>query len=165
MHLFGRQAIARLRQSLAELVEHAATQDIVLAIEPLNRYETSLINTVQQARELIDGLPEQSIGLTLDTYRMNIEERSTSDAFASAGDRIVHLQVCGNDRGAPGGDLTDWDEINRAVKDSGYTGMLAIESFTPDNASIATAASIWRPLADTPDALATDGLRFLQKWR
>ena len=74
----------------------------------------------------------------------------------------MHLQVCGNDRGAPGGDQTDWPALLAALDDVGYDGPLAIESFTADNASIATAASIWRPLAATQDDLARDGLRFLR---
>ncbi len=79
--------------------------------------------------------------------------------------RLLHLQVCGNDRGAPGGDHLDWDGIRASLAAVDYRGMLGIESFTADNASIATAASIWRPLASTQDALAADGLRFLQQWR
>ena len=58
------------------------------------------------------------------------------------------MQVCGNDRGAPGGDQTDWHGLLEALDDVGYAGPLVIESFTPDNAAIAAAASIWRPLAD-----------------
>ena len=155
--------IARLRTALAEVADYASERGVVLGVEPLNRYETSLVNTVEQALEVVDGIP--GAGLTLDTYHMNIEERSFADAFAAAGDRIVHLQVCGNDRGAPGGDLLPWDGIREAIERSGYRGMLAIESFTADNESISTAASIWRPLASTQDALATDGLTFLRDWR
>ena len=74
----------------------------------------------------------------------------------------MHLQVCGSDRGAPGGDQTDWPAIVAALDEVGYDGALTIESFTPDNASIAVAASIWRPLAASPDDLARDGLAFLR---
>lgn len=70
--------------------------------------------------------------------------------------------MCGSDRGAPGGDQTDWAALVAALDDVGYAGPLAIESFTPDNAAIAVAASIWRPLAASPDELARDGLRFLR---
>ena len=66
----------------------------------------------------------------------------------------MHLQVCGNDRGAPGDDQTDWPALLAALDDVGYAGPLNIESFTPDNAAIAVAASIWRPLAASPDDLA-----------
>ena len=88
--------------------------------------------------------------------------RSSADAVRAAGQHLVHVQVCGSDRGAPGGDQTDWPALVSALDDVGYDGPLVIESFTADNASIATAASIWRPLAPTQDELARDGLSFLR---
>jgi D-psicose/D-tagatose/L-ribulose 3-epimerase len=72
------------------------------------------------------------------------------------------VQVCANDRGAPGADHLDWPGILGALDAVGYAGPLVIESFTAENATIATAASIWRPLARSQDALATDGLEFLR---
>ena len=104
----------------------------------------------------------RSLGLALDTYHLNIEERSSADAVRAAGDHLVHVQVCGSDRGAPGGDQTDWPALLAALDEVGYDGPLVLESFTADNASIATAASIWRPLAPTQDDLARDGLAFLR---
>ncbi len=83
-------------------------------------------------------------------------------AVLAAGARIAHVQVCANDRGAPGRDHLDWPALLGAFAGVGYRGPLCIESFTPDNAAIATAASIWRPLADSPDALAVEGLAFLR---
>ena len=80
----------------------------------------------------------------------------------AAGEHLVHVQVCGSDRGRPGGDQTDWPALVAALDEVGYAGPLNIESFTPDNAAIAVAASIWRPLAASPDDLARDGLPFLR---
>ncbi|CDR01178.1 sugar phosphate isomerase/epimerase family protein [Streptomyces iranensis] len=160
-----REATLReLRDSLAECAEYAGQRGIALAVEPLNRYETSLLNTAAQTRELIEDLPG-NVGLNLDTYHMNIEERDLRAAFRVAGDRLLHLQVCGNDRGAPGHDLQNWPLIRDCLAEISYRGMLGIESFTADNASIATAASIWRPLAESQDVLAVEGLRFLREWR
>jgi D-psicose/D-tagatose/L-ribulose 3-epimerase len=156
------QVYAELRENLAPVVEHAASKGVRIAVEPLNRYETSLLNTVGQALEALDGLPEEGCGLALDTYHMNIEESSPVAAIRAAGGRIAHVQVCANDRGTPGADHQDWPALLRALAGAGYRGPLCIESFTPDNATIATAASIWRPLASSPDALATGGLAFLR---
>lgn len=155
-------AYAEWRAHLAPVVEHAAQRGVCLGVEPLNRYETSLVNTVEQALEGLDGLLGPALGLALDTYHLNIEQRSSAAAVRLAGARLVHLQVCGSDRGAPGGDQTDWPALLAALDDVGYTGPLNIESFTADNAAIATAASIWRPLAPTQDDLARDGLAFLR---
>ena len=153
------------REHLAPVADYAGQRGVRLGIEPLNRYETSLVNTVEQALTGLGPLlgPEPgSVGLALDTYHLNIEERSSADAVRLAGEHLTHLQVCGSDRGAPGGDQTDWPALVAALDEVGYAGPLNIESFTPDNASIAVAASIWRPLAASPDDLAREGLRFLR---
>jgi D-psicose/D-tagatose/L-ribulose 3-epimerase len=150
------------RESLSPVVDHAAARGVRIGIEPLNRYETSLVNTVDQALSALDGLLGESLGLALDTYHLNIEERSSADAVRRAGEHLAHVQVCGSDRGAPGGDQTDWPGLLAALDEVGYAGPLNIESFTADNAAIATAASIWRPLAATQDDLAMDGLAFLR---
>ena len=156
-------AYGEWRDHLAPVVEHASGRGVVIGIEPLNRYETSLVNTVEQALTGLDGLLGESLGLALDTYHLHIEERSTGDAVRSAGDHLVHVQVSGSDRGAPGGDQVDWAGLMTALDEVGYSGPLDIESFTPDNEAIARAASIWRPLATSPDALAADGLAHLRK--
>ena len=158
----GRDACyAELRDNLAPVVEHAMAAGIRVGVEPLNRYETSVLNTVDQAILALDGLPTQGCGVALDVYHMNIEERDVPAAIRRARSRIAHVQVCANDRGAPGADHLDWPAILAALDDAGYDGPLAIESFTAENATIATAASIWRPLAASQDAIAVDGLEFL----
>ena len=151
-----------LRTHLAPVVDHAVARGVRLGIEPLNRYETSLVNTVDQALTALGPLLGEGLGLALDSYHLNIEERSSADAVRAAGPHLAHVQVCGSDRGAPGGDQTDWKDLVSALDEVGYDGPLVIESFTADNASIATAASIWRPLAPTQDQLARDGLSFLR---
>jgi D-psicose/D-tagatose/L-ribulose 3-epimerase len=160
-----RELYTELQVNLAPVVHYAATRGVRVAVEPLNRYETSLINTVAQGLDAIDGLPRQGCGLALDTYHLNIEEADPVGAIRAAGSRIAHVQVCANDRGAPGTDHIDWPAWLSALADAGYRGpgrSLCIESFTPDNQTIATAASIWRPLARSQDAIAVDGLSFLK---
>jgi D-psicose/D-tagatose/L-ribulose 3-epimerase len=153
-------AYAQLRANLRPVAEYAAARGITVAVEPLNRYETSVVNTVDQTLEALDGLP--GTGLALDVYHMNIEETDIPAAIARAAGRIAHVQVSANDRGAPGRDHLDWPAITAALDGAGYRGPLVIESFTAHNATIATAASIWRPLAPTQDAIAVDGLTYLR---
>lgn len=157
-----RTRYAELRDGLTPVAEHAAAAGVRIGVEPLNRYETSLINTVDQALAALDGLPG-TCGIALDIYHMNIEETDVAAAVRRAGPRLAHVQVCANDRGAPGADHLDWPGFLRALDEVGYSGPLVIESFTAENATIATAASVWRPLARTQDAIATDGLAFLKK--
>ncbi|MFJ3929026.1 MULTISPECIES: sugar phosphate isomerase/epimerase family protein [unclassified Streptomyces] len=153
---------AQLRRNLAPVAEYAAGRGVRIAVEPLNRYETSLLNTVEQALEALDGLPDEGLGLALDTYHQNIEESAPATAIRTAGSRVAHVQASANDRGAPGDDHMDWGALLGALADIRYRGPLCIESFTPDNAAIATAASIWRPLAGSPDTLAMAGLAHLR---
>ncbi|MEV1328561.1 sugar phosphate isomerase/epimerase family protein [Micromonospora costi] len=153
-------AYAQLRESLTPVVAHAGQAGVTVAVEPLNRYETSLLNTIGQTLEAIGDLPH--CGVALDLYHQNIEETDVPAAIRSAAGRVAHVQVCGNDRGTPGTDHLDWPAILAAVDATGYAGPLCIESFTAENATIATAASIWRPLATSQDAIAVDGLAFLR---
>lgn len=160
-------AIRVLREALRPVAAYAAERGVTLAIEPLNRYETSLINTVTQALDVLDPLLDSAdagasgIALALDAYHLNIEERSPSAAIRAAGAHLAVVQVCGNDRGPAGPDHTDWGAFFDALDDVGYTGPLTLESFTGDNDTIATAASIWRPLAESQDALARITYDFL----
>ncbi len=156
--------VGELTAALAPVAEHAAACGVRLGIEPLNRYETSVVNTVAQGLEMVADLPAEAVGLALDAYHLNIEEQDPPAAVRAAGaaGRLVHVQVCANDRGAPGADHMDWPALRDALAAAGYDGPLCIESFTAENASIATAASIWRPLARSQDAIATDGLAFLR---
>ena len=133
-----------------------------VAIEPLVRYETSVINTVEQALEVLDGLPAEGSGLLVDNYHANVEERDVAGAYRLAGDRLAHVHLCANDRGAPGADHFDWNGIRDALSDIDYDGAVVIESFTAENESIATAASVWRQLAKSQDAIAVDGIAHLK---
>jgi D-psicose/D-tagatose/L-ribulose 3-epimerase len=155
-----RTCYAELRENLTPVGEYAAERGVTVAVEPLNRYETSLINTVEQAVEAVGGIP--GVGLALDVYHMNIEERDPAEAVRRAGELVAHVQVCANDRGTPGADHLDWPGLIEALREVDYRGPLCIESFTAHNRSIATAASIWRPLAASQDLLATEGLAFLR---
>ncbi|GAA1781898.1 sugar phosphate isomerase/epimerase family protein [Agromyces lapidis] len=150
-----------LRASLAPLVRQAEARGIRLAIEPLNRYETSLVNTVEQALEALGPLLGPGLGLALDSYHLNIEEKSIGEAIRAAGPHLAYVQVCGNDRGAVGDDHLDWPAFLDALDDVGYAGALGLESFTGENATIAVAASVWRPLAPSQDELAARSIRYL----
>ena len=87
---------------LKELATYAGDRGVVLCVEPLNRFETSFLNLASQAIELVDRVDSPGCGMLLDTFHMNIEERSIGDAIRAAGKRLKHLHACENDRGAPG---------------------------------------------------------------
>jgi D-psicose/D-tagatose/L-ribulose 3-epimerase len=152
-----------LVKNLSELAKYAADYGVILCVEPLNRFETSFINLASQDIEVIDRVSHPNCQIMLDTFHMNIEEKSSGDAIRAVGKRLKHIHTCENDRGAPGSGQVAWKEVAKALKDIGYDGAVVIESFTPQVKSIARAAAIWRPLAPSSDALATDGLKFLRE--
>jgi len=140
----------------------AADHGVTLAIEPLNRFETDLVNTAEQVKRMIGEINLPSVKIHLDTFHMHIEEKNVYDAIVLAGDDLVYVDASESDRGTPGKGQVHWNEVARALGDINYKGDCIIESFTPDCEMIADAAAIWRPLAESQDALASDGCQFLK---
>ena len=149
--------------ALKELAEHAAEYDVLLGVEPLNRFETSFINTHEQVIEVVDRVDHPNLGVMLDTFHMNIEEKDLGEAIARTGDRLIQVHTCENDRGAPGSGNITWDKVAAGLKAIEFDGPVVIESFTADVESISEAAAIWRKLAPSQDQLAADGLTFLRE--
>lgn len=152
-----------LVENLVELANFAADFDVVLCVEPLNRFETSFINLAEQAIPIVDRVDHPNCQMMLDTFHMNIEEKSLGDAIRAVGPRLRHVHACENDRGAPGTGNIPWNEVAAALKDIHYEGPVVIESFTAKVKSIARAAAIWRSLAPSQDDLAEGGLKFLKQ--
>jgi D-psicose/D-tagatose/L-ribulose 3-epimerase len=153
----------RVIRNLKELCAYANSKQIALALEPLNRFETDLINTTNQGLALIDAVGFDNLGLLLDTFHMNIEEKNIEKALLQAGRKLFNFHACANDRGTPGEDHFDWDSISNSLKIISYKGPVVIESFTTDIKEIAKAVSLWRPLAKSQDELARNGITFLKK--
>ena len=151
-----------LVEQLKALSQHATDSGVVLCVEPLNRFETSFMNLASQAIDVVDRVDSDACGILLDTFHMNIEEKSVGNAIRAAGARLKHLHSCENDRGAPGSGHVPWKEVAAAVKDVGYDGPIVIESFTSKVKTIARAAAIWRSFESSQDALAQNGLKFLR---
>lgn len=148
--------------SLATVADHARTDGIALAIEPLNRFETDLVNTVDQGIALCADIATDNVGLMLDTFHMNIEEKSLPEAITRVGPRIFNFQASENDRGTPGTGHTDWSGVIRALRAVNYDGGIVVESFLPTVKEIARAVSLWRPVAPSMEALASEGAQFLR---
>ncbi len=148
-------------ENMKIVADYAAKKNVQLAIEPLNRFETDFMNTVEQGLEFLQMVDNPYAGFLLDTFHMNVEETSLPAAIRMAKGKIFDFHSCSNNRGTPGEDHFDWQAIRQALIDVDYTGPVVIESFTPEIKEIAKAVSLWRPLASSPDALAINGYRFL----
>jgi D-psicose/D-tagatose/L-ribulose 3-epimerase len=142
--------------------EMAADHGVTLAVEPLNRFETDLVNTAEQLVRLLRDVAHPAVRGHLDTFHMNIEEKDLAAAVKLVGADLAYLDASESDRGVPGSGQVDWEGLARGLREISYAGDCVIESFTPDCQAIAAAAAIWRPLARSQDAIAADGLRFLR---
>lgn len=141
----------------------AADFGVEVALEPLNRFETFFFNTVADGIALCQAVNNPAIGLLLDTFHMNIEEKSQAQAIQQAGKHLKHFHCSENDRGSVGTGQVPWVSIFKALQNCDYEGWLTVESFSATIPELAAATCIWRPLAESPDALAMESLSFIQK--
>ncbi|QNF32743.1 sugar phosphate isomerase/epimerase [Adhaeribacter swui] len=135
-----------------------------IALEPINRFETDLINNASDVMQLIRDINHPAAQVSLDGFHMNIEEPDIEQAILLVGDKLRHVQVSENYRGTPGTGQTRWDAFYRGLSAINYQGAVAIESFTPNVKELAGAVCIWRPLAESQDGFASEGIQFLKKW-
>ena len=154
----------RAVKNLKIVSKKAAMFGLEIALEPLNRFETDLINTCEDVMKLISDINEPNAKVILDGFHMNIEEPDIESAILSAGSKLIHVQVSENYRGTPGTGQTRWDAYKRGLEAINYQGAISIESFTPDVKELAGAVCIWKPLVPSQDGFAKEGLEFLKKW-
>lgn len=154
------QTVVKHLKAVSKYAEKRKRQ---ICLEPLNRFETDFINTCDQGLKMIRDVKSPALKLHLDTFHMNIEEKSQEKAICKAGKQMGHFHACGSDRGTPGNDHIDWNGIRKALNAVRYKGDVVIESFTTDVKVIAKAAAIWRKMEPTRNEIATKGLKFLRK--
>jgi D-psicose/D-tagatose/L-ribulose 3-epimerase len=150
-------------KNLKIVSQYAAARGKLVCVEPLNRFETDFLNTIDQGLKLIADVGNPALKLHLDTFHSNIEEKHQGEAIRRAGKYLGHIHACGCDRGTPGKDHIDWKSIAAALKAIKYAGDIALESVTLDVPRIASSAGIWRRMEKTRDEIAYDGLNFLRK--
>lgn len=156
----GEEHWRRSADALRQVARIAKEMGILIGLEPVNRYESCLINTCEQALCLKEMIGEDCVRIHLDTYHMNIEEKSFYKATKRAGKDLVHYHLCENDRGIPGTGLIDWDGIFRALAEINYQGNAAMESFVDCTDNMNT--WVWRQLAPSGDTLLKEGLAFIK---
>lgn len=150
-------------ECLTRVAAHAQEAGIVIGLEPVNRYESPLLNTCEQALQLADMITLPNVKVHLDTYHMNIEEKGFHDPIVAAGPRMQYIHLSESDRGIPGTGNVHWDDVFRGLKDAGYSGRLVMESFAAVNEDIIGATAMWRDVVGDPHRLVTEGLAFLRE--
>jgi len=131
-----------LVEALKECAAQAAPYNVKYALEPLNRYETDLIHTVDEGLDLIERVGAANFGLLLDTFHMNIEEPVIEESIITCGERIFHFHVADSNRWYPGAGHLDFKSIISALFDTGYLGYISGEFMPKPNSDTAAAMSI-----------------------
>jgi D-psicose/D-tagatose/L-ribulose 3-epimerase len=152
----------RSAEVLRDVARYAAEWDVTLGIEPVNRYETFLVNTAEQGRRLRELIGEPNVGVHLDAYHMNLEEDDFYEPTRATLPCLVHYHLSESHRGIPGRGTVDWEAIMGALVEGGYEGYVGLESFIDVSDAMREATCVWRDMAPSSDALVGEGLRYLR---
>jgi len=136
------QAMDWLVAELRECSSAAKPYGVRLALEPINRYETTLINQVAEGLALIQEVGADNFGLLLDTFHMNIEEANIEASIRACGERIFHFHVADSNRWYPGAGHLDFGSILKALVSTGYQGWVSGEFIPKPDPSTAARESI-----------------------
>ena len=152
-----------VRQVFTEVAGYARERNITIAPEPINRYESYVFTAASEVLELIDSIGAGNIGLHLDTFHMNIEERNFYDPIISAGSRLKHVHITESDRGMLGEGNVHWDDLFRGLAEINYQGPLVLENFSSEIRELVGPTSLWRPSNYNSEDLARGSLAFMRK--
>jgi D-psicose/D-tagatose/L-ribulose 3-epimerase len=151
-------------EALRRVAEQAEAKEITIGVEPVNRYESNLVNTAAQALELIEEVGAANLVVHLDSYHMNIEETDPAEAIRLCGRRLGYVHLGESHRGYLGTGTVDFPGLFRALAAAGYAGPLTFESFSTAviSARFASALAIWREPWQDGCNLALDARRFVE---
>ncbi len=152
-------------EAVREAAEYAKdkSDDLVIAVEAVNRFETHFLNIAEDAVKYCKDVGTGNMGVHLDSFHMIREEENFRKAVETCGKKYLgYIHVCENNRGIPGTGLVPWKEFLSAIKDVGYSGPCVIESFDPSFEKINMLCAIWRKFADSGEELAVKGLQNLR---
>lgn len=153
-------------ESIALLADQAAASGIRIGLEVVNRYETNVMNTVQEGLDFLKDVGRDNVTLHLDTYHMNIEERSFREAIHAANDagRLGYFHVGESHRGQLGTGSVPWTETFGSLAEVGYDGVITFESFSSKvvHPTLSSTLAIWRNTWEDSYELATGAREFLR---
>lgn len=149
-------------ESLREVAVAADTVGVNLCVEVLNRFETYMLNTVEQANDFLDEIDHPSVKIELDTFHMNMEEADLAAAIRLAGDRLGHFQCAASNRAMPGEGHIDWSAVSHALDDIDYSGWLVVETFPNPSVETGRSTHAFRQLVPNLVDGATDAAVFLR---
>lgn len=150
---------------LREIAAEASGHNITIGLEPVNRYESNLINTVDQALAFIDELGADNVVVHLDTYHANIEEHDLAEVtrIAAGSGRLGYVHIGESHRGYLGTGTIVWEPFFAALSEVSYRGPIVFESFSSAVVSdrFASALGVWRNLWEESAELTAHAHGFL----
>ena len=151
-------------ESMHEIALYAKSKsDMIIAVEPVNRFETHFLNVAQDAVNYCKDVGTGNLKVLLDSFHMIREEQNFAGAVEICGKEYLgYVHACENNRGIPGTGLVPWEEFFAALRKIGYNGPLVIESFDPSFIELNRLCAIWRKFAETGEELALEGLQNLK---
>jgi D-psicose/D-tagatose/L-ribulose 3-epimerase len=152
-----------IQQVFTEVADYANKRNIIIAPEPINRYESYVFTAADEVLDMIESIGKHNIGLHLDTFHMNIEERNFYDPIIRAGNRLKHVHITESDRGMTGEGNVHWDDFFKALAAINYQGPLVLENFSSEITALVGPTSLWRPSKYNSEDLAKGSLAFMRK--
>ncbi|MEP4197724.1 MAG: sugar phosphate isomerase/epimerase family protein [Aliishimia sp.] len=153
----------RAAQTLGQLDDILAEQGVTLGIEALNRFESDLTSTAAETCAIAQATGSDHIGVLLDSFHMNIEEKNPPAAIRAAGRTLCHYHVSDNDRGVPGRGRYDFPADAAALAEIGYDGWVVAEMFVIAGNPASADLNIWRDIEPDPTHAAIQTLAYLRK--
>lgn len=146
------EAWNRSVSSVKEIMKAAEDRGITFAVEVVNRYESSLVNTAEEAVKYVEEVDSPNCKILLDTYHMNIEEDSFAEAIRSVGNRLGHFHVGESNRRPPCDQgKMPWDQITGALKEINYQGAIVMEPFIKMGGEVGRDIKVWRDISKGAD--------------
>lgn len=152
-----------IQQVFTEVTDYAKKQNITIAPEPINRYESYVFTEADEVLNMIELIGSNNLGLHLDTFHMNIEENNFYDPIIRAGNKLKHFHITESDRGMTGEGNVHWDDLFRALSEINYQGPLVLENFSSQITALVGPTSLWRPSKYNSEELAKGSLSFMKK--
>jgi D-psicose/D-tagatose/L-ribulose 3-epimerase len=147
---------------LREVAQEAKRRGVTIAIEPGNRYETYLVNCVEDAVSLVEAVGAENLKIHLDTYHMNIEEHGFFAPTKLADKNLAYIHASESDRGVVGDGNVRWADFFRALGEIRYSGPLILESFSSTVPELARATCLWRKSKVSISDMVRRGIEFLR---
>jgi D-psicose/D-tagatose/L-ribulose 3-epimerase len=136
--------------------------EMMLSIEPVNRSESFFLNTGAEAKALCKAVNHPRVGVTIDTFHANIEEKNIADAVRTLGKHLTHVHASENDRGLLGSGHVDFPGIVAALRQIEYGGFLMIEGFGYSESEPDSLGALYGDLAVSPEDIAFQGASYLR---